>query len=89
MRTNIDIDDKLMRQAMRATGTKTKKAAVEAALHLAVQLKGQEDLRALRGKIVWRGHDDDWFASDEEILAKRSREEAAASAPQSKSEEAA
>lgn len=76
MRTNIDIDDKLMRQAMKATGATTKKAAVEAALRQAVQLKRQEGLRKLRGKVVWRGHDDDWFASDEEILRKR-RETAA------------
>jgi Arc/MetJ family transcription regulator len=71
MRTNIDIDDKLMKQAMKATGAPTKKAAVEAALRQAVQLKMQEGIRKLRGKVVWRGHDDDWFASDEEILKKR------------------
>jgi Arc/MetJ family transcription regulator len=71
MRTNIDIDDELMRQAMAATNTTTKKAAVEEALRLMVKIKGQSDIRKWRGKIVWRGHDDDWFASDEEILAKR------------------
>ena len=71
MRTNIDIDDKLMKQAMKATGAATKKAAVEASMRLAVRLKQQEGIRKLRGKVVWRGHDDDWFASDEEILASR------------------
>jgi len=71
MRTNIDIDDKLMKQAMKATGAATKKAAVEASMRLAVRLKQQEGIRNLRGKVVWRGHDDDWFASDGEILAKR------------------
>lgn len=71
MRTNIDIDDDLMVSAMAATGTTTKKAAVEACLRQTVQLKQQAALRALRGLAVWRGHDDDWFASDEEILAKR------------------
>ena len=75
MRTNIDIDDKLMREAMKATGTTTKKAAVEEALQLAIRLKKQEGIRKLRGKIVWRGHDDDWFASDEEILTRRAAEE--------------
>jgi Arc/MetJ family transcription regulator len=71
MRTNIDIDDELMRQAMAATGTTTKKAAVEAAMRKTIQLKAQEGLLKLCGKVVWRGPDDDWFASDEEILAKR------------------
>jgi Arc/MetJ family transcription regulator len=75
MRTNIDIDDELMREAMRATGTETKKAAVEASLRKVVQLKKQEGIRKLRGKVVWRGHDDDWFASDEQILEKRRRAE--------------
>jgi Arc/MetJ family transcription regulator len=73
MRTNIEIDDRLMKQAMKATGAETKKAAVEAALRKVVQLKKQEGIRKLRGKVVWRGHDDDWFASDEEILEKRRR----------------
>jgi Arc/MetJ family transcription regulator len=76
MRTNIDIDDKLMKQAMKATGATTKRAAVETALRQTVQLKKQEGIRKLRGTVVWRGHDDDWFASDEEILKKR-RETAA------------
>ena len=76
MRTNIEIDEKLIRQAMKATGTTTKRAAVDAALRQAIQLKKQEGIRKLRGKVVWRGHDDDWFASDEEILKKK-RETAA------------
>ena len=71
MRTNIDIDEKLIRLAMKATGTTTKRAAVDASLRQTVQLKKQEGIRKLRGKVVWRGPDDDWFASDEEILKKR------------------
>jgi len=50
---------------------KTKRAAVEACLRKTVQLKAQAKILELRGKVVWRGHDDDWFASDEEILNKR------------------
>jgi Arc/MetJ family transcription regulator len=42
MRTNIDIDDKLMKQAMKATGTTTKKAAVEASLRKLIALKLHE-----------------------------------------------
>jgi Arc/MetJ family transcription regulator len=55
MRTNIDIDDKLMRQAMRATGAPTKKAAVEVALRKVVELKKQEGIKKLRGKVQWVG----------------------------------
>jgi Arc/MetJ family transcription regulator len=55
MRTNIDIDDELMRQAMAATGTTTKKAAVEASLRLAVRLKDQEAILKWRGKVKWEG----------------------------------
>ena len=55
MRTNIDIDEKLMKAAMHATGMTTKKETVEAALRLAVRLKAQEGIRSLRGKIAWDG----------------------------------
>jgi Arc/MetJ family transcription regulator len=55
MRTNIDIDDDLMRQAMQASGERTKRAVVERALRLLVQTRGQAGIRRLRGKIAWRG----------------------------------
>lgn len=55
MRTNIEIDDELMRRAMKATAATTKKAAVEAALRLTVQLKKQGEIRRLFGKIKWEG----------------------------------
>ena len=42
MRTNIEIDDELMRQAMAATGTTTKKAAVEASLRKLIDVKARE-----------------------------------------------
>ena len=55
MRTNIDIDDKLMRAAMKATGATTKKAAVETAMRLAVQLHKQgEAIQNLWG-LGWGG----------------------------------
>ena len=87
MRTNIDIDDKLMKQAMKASEETTKKAVVEKALRLMVQLKAQEGMKKLRGKIVWRGPDDDWFASDEEILARRTAERQKSAAGQRKTRE--
>jgi Arc/MetJ family transcription regulator len=55
MRTNIEIDDKLMEQAMQSSGAATKKAAVEAALQLLVKTHAQIGIRRLRGKIQWEG----------------------------------
>jgi Arc/MetJ family transcription regulator len=53
MRTNIVIDDGLIRRAMRVTGLKTKKAVVEEGLKLLVRLKDQEAVRAWRGQLRW------------------------------------
>jgi len=55
MRTNIIIDDKLMSDAMELSRSKTKKAAVESGLRLLIQVKKQERLRSLRGKLHWEG----------------------------------
>lgn len=55
MRTNIDIDDGLMREAMRTSGAATKKAAVEAGLRLLVQTFSQGAIRKLQGKVRWEG----------------------------------
>ena len=55
MRTNIEIDDKLMKDALRATGAKTKREAVELGLKTLVQLRTQEKARELKGKITWEG----------------------------------
>ena len=55
MRTNIDIDDRLMSQAMRRSGARTKKAAVEAGLRLLAQTHAQVSIRRLRGKVEWSG----------------------------------
>jgi Arc/MetJ family transcription regulator len=56
MRTNIDIDDGLMRQAMRLGGIDTKKATVEAALRLFIQTRSQAGMRRFRGKVKWEGN---------------------------------
>ncbi len=55
MRTNIEIDDRLMRQAMRRSGARTKKAAVEAGLRLLAETHAQVSIRQLRGKVRWEG----------------------------------
>lgn len=55
MRTNIEIDDRLIRQAMRSSRTRTKRAAVEAGLRLLIETWRQTSIRRLRGKIRWKG----------------------------------
>ena len=41
MRTNIEIDDKLMKQAQRLSGLKTKRAVIDAALEMFVRVQRQ------------------------------------------------
>jgi Arc/MetJ family transcription regulator len=60
MRTNIEIDDKLMKQALKASGAKTKREVVEQALKLLVRIDGQKGIRSLKGKIDWQGDLDAW-----------------------------
>jgi Arc/MetJ family transcription regulator len=55
MRTNIVIDDRLMKRAMRTAGTATKRETVERGLKLLVRLKDQENVRAVRGRLRWEG----------------------------------
>lgn len=55
MRTNIVIDDKLMADALKASGARTKREAVELGLRTLLQLNRQSELRKLRGKVNWEG----------------------------------
>jgi len=55
MRTNIVIDDKLMADTLRATGLRTKREVVELGLKTLLQLRGQAEIRKLRGKVTWEG----------------------------------
>ena len=55
MRTNIVIDDRLMRDTLRVTGLKTKRAAVELGLNTLLRLGQQEQIRGFRGKLKWTG----------------------------------
>ena len=55
MRTTIVIDDQLMREALSATGLRTKKEAVELGLRTLLRLKQQADIRRLRGTMTWEG----------------------------------
>jgi Arc/MetJ family transcription regulator len=56
MRTNIEIDDELMRRAMQLGGIDTKRATVEAALRLFIQTRAQVGMRRFRGKVKWEGN---------------------------------
>jgi Arc/MetJ family transcription regulator len=55
MRTNIDIDEKLLASVMKSTGLKTKRETVHEALRRMEQLEAQKEFRKLRGKINWIG----------------------------------
>ncbi len=59
MRTNIDIDDKLMNEVLKATGLKTKKDAVELGLKTLIRLSKQEKIKSFRGQLQWTGDLDD------------------------------
>lgn len=55
MRTTIEIDDALMAKVLRATGLKTKRAAVEEALRTLLRVRDQSAIRDLAGKVRWTG----------------------------------
>jgi len=65
MRTNIEIDDALMEQALRAGPFKTKKDAVEAGLRLLARQSAYREILKWRGKLQWEGDEaHDWPAAD-------------------------
>ena len=55
MRTNIVIDDKLMRDTLRATGLKTKREVVDLALRTLLRFSRQAEIRKYRGKLKREG----------------------------------
>ena len=55
MRTNIVIDDKLMRDTLKATGARTKREVVEIGLRTLLRLRQQEEIRRHRGRLDWQG----------------------------------
>ena len=59
VRTNIEIDDELMEEAMRRAKTKTKRATVEEALRILIRLNRQTGIRRFRGKVKWEGNLDE------------------------------
>lgn len=55
MRTNIVIDEQLMRDVLKATGARTKREAVELGLRTLVRINTQSRIRQMRGKLNWVG----------------------------------
>jgi Arc/MetJ family transcription regulator len=55
MRTNIVIDDDLMKNAKNISGLRTKKETIESALKLLIQVKSQSFIKKYRGKMKWEG----------------------------------
>ncbi|MFN2266766.1 MAG: type II toxin-antitoxin system VapB family antitoxin [Desulfonatronovibrio sp.] len=59
MRTNVVIDDELMKSALKASDLKTKKDVIEEGLKLLIQVKGLKEIREYRGKLKWSGNLDE------------------------------
>ncbi|MGQ0670339.1 MAG: type II toxin-antitoxin system VapB family antitoxin [Actinomycetota bacterium] len=55
MRTNIDIDDEVLKEVQRLTGAKTKREAVDVALRELVASHRRAGILKLRGKVRWEG----------------------------------
>lgn len=56
MRTNIVIDDKLMAEALKLAGIKSKREAVELGLKTLIRLRKQETIKIFKGKLKWDGN---------------------------------
>jgi Arc/MetJ family transcription regulator len=56
MRTNIEIDDRLIERALKVSGLPTKRAVVEEGLRLLIKMRGQGKVRELFGKIPLDNH---------------------------------
>lgn len=59
MRINVVIDDDLMDEALKVTGLKTKRQAIEEGLRLLVRTRRQGRVRRLRSALRWEGSLDD------------------------------
>ncbi len=56
MRTNVEIDDQLIKEALHLSGLKTKRAVIDAALQMYVRVKRQSDILKLPKTVRWEGH---------------------------------
>jgi Arc/MetJ family transcription regulator len=70
MRTNIDIDDKLMADVMATGDFKTKREAVEAGLRMIQRKKAYAAIRAARGTLFWDDSEEAWAKHRAELAAQ-------------------
>ena len=56
MRTNIEIDDSLMKKAKRINKKKTKKEIIDLALRTYIKVNERKKILNLFGKIEWEGN---------------------------------
>ncbi len=56
MRTNVVLDDDLVKVALRLSGFKTKRKAIEEGLRLLIELNHQKRIKGFRGKLKWTGN---------------------------------
>jgi Arc/MetJ family transcription regulator len=54
-RTNIVMDEKLIKEGMKATGIKTRRALVDYALRDLLRRESQKRILELKGKVHWEG----------------------------------
>ncbi len=59
-RTNVVLDDKLVKDCIKATGIKTQKALIVHALRELLRHEKQIKILELKGKIDWNGNLDEW-----------------------------
>lgn len=55
MRTNIVIDEELMKRVLKLTGLKTKREVVDLGLRTLLRLRQQQEIRKFRGRLHWEG----------------------------------
>lgn len=55
MRTNVVLDDRLMATALKLSGLKTKRSAIEEGLKLLIRLNRQGQIKKFRGQLSWTG----------------------------------
>lgn len=59
-RTNIELDERLVQECLKATGIKTQKSLIDHALRELLRHENQLKILELKGKITWEGHLDEW-----------------------------
>ena len=59
-RTNVVLDEKLIKDCIKVTGIKTQKALIDHALRELLRHEKQIEILNLKGKINWDGNLDKW-----------------------------